>query len=462
MSNKVSGIKGILGKVALVGAAGTAWFITDSARNSEFQNRLSAIQTRSAKKINDSESLLVAEVKKEQADRKELQTILDTTKNEFSQYKKGAEKRFDVLQEMLQTNKAEVDRYQAIVQATREIAEGIKSEANSLSGKIESLEKGQEAANTRMDNIKSEEQTRIEIYNKRVPSVVQIFFIKPDKSGTEKIQGSLTGSIIKDKQGEYKILSVSHGIQNRIPGTGVIIVLHSSHGTHHGNNLHFRIPHKDSSLIHCLGAPGRDVSVIDIPKDSEGGELLSKLKIEGIPLAPIEKPKVSSAIYGIGRDWSPYPPSTLSVVKREWHGWEFEKTMLVSRGASLKRGDSGGPLLDKHGRLTGIACSIEAVVTTVPVIADKKIVNSIPAETLGAATPEAYFISIPDIHRSFLNIGVDIVGLDRNPLVIRDILNNRPYAVAPPIPGMSFTNILASIPVIDALHWEPYLLKNNK
>ena len=68
--------------------------------------------------------------------------------------------------------------------------------------------------------------------------------------------------------------------------------------------------------------------------------------------------------------------------------------MLVTRGASVKPGDSGGPLLDRHGRLIGIAQAMEQVVTTVPIIADKKIVGSISVNTAGASTSEAYFVSI--------------------------------------------------------------------
>src|SRR3989338_4590985 len=115
----------------------------------------------------------------------------------------------------MQTSKTELEQYSSMIQSVKDLAESAKSEAGGLADKIGGLEKGQETANARMDNIKSEEQTRMEIYNKRVPSVVQIFFTRLTKSGPET--GSLTGSIIKDKKGEYKILTASHGIQNRVP-----------------------------------------------------------------------------------------------------------------------------------------------------------------------------------------------------------------------------------------------------
>ena len=457
MIDKSSNIKGVIGKAALIAAAGAGYFSLES-RNNTMQQSLVSNQVKYTKNIKDMESSFGAELKKERADRAKLEGDFAKYKEDMSKQAIQLTTNFEALQGSMQTSKTELEQYSSMIQSVKDLAESAKSEAGGLADKIGGLEKGQETANARMDNIKSEEQTRMEIYNKRVPSVVQIFFTRLTKSGPET--GSLTGSIIKDKKGEYKILTASHGIQNRVPEADVTIILHSSHGTQNGGLLNFKIPHEDSSLIHCLGAPGRDVSVIDIPKDSEGEELLRKLKIEGIPLAPIEEPKVSSAIYGIGKNWSPYPPSTLSAIKREWHGWKFEKTMLVTRGASVKPGDSGGPLLDRHGRLIGIAQAMEQVVTTVPIIADKKIVGSISVNTAGASTSEAYFVSIPDIHRSFLNIGIDMAGSDRNHLVKRDILNNRPYAAMPPLLGPSFANILTSIPVIDMFHWEPYLLKS--
>ncbi len=360
----------------------------------------------------------------------DLTKKLETTYTELENNKTQVNTAMDKLNEVKNNYKTVFDKVNNVDNKVGDLEKGWEI----VSKRVEGVEEGVKGIGTKVDtvsakvnNIKTGDQIMDELYEKRSPSVVGILFRTLHNGKIDT--GSLTGSIIQNKKGEYEILTAGHGFQKPIVNGMLTILL--KQGGHFNINL-------AETEIHVLGYPGRDCALIRVPERYQLP--LKNLKIEGIPIAPATaRPKEANTLLVIGENWQPYPV-TFAGEKRQWYGWEFEKVDYETRGGPTKKGDSGSPMIGKDGYLYGMLSTMGNVTVIVPMIVDgkdgKKEVKSILLPVEGAVAPRQQFVSAQDIQRTLRGFGFDgFSNEDRNHLVKRDILELRPYLLAPPIPG---------------------------
>jgi len=302
----------------------------------------------------------------------------------------------------------------------------VKEAHNDLSGRVFVLGKNSEDISKKLDGritkletrpvVKTDEQIRTEMVQKVLPSVVDIVALTPH--GARKV----TGSIIEDRKGSLAILTCGHYV--------------NSEEEYLKTNFHINFQNEDVFQINTARLPNglvpwssvnrRDVSIIRLTEEMQAH--LRKNKIKPIPISNlIAGIKQGSELVAIGKEGKVIR-GTLN--RPHYYEWEGRKRSDIQTDAPIKRGDSGGPVLNLNGEIIGIASW--GLKPDITITGPKELAGKLKVE-VDALTGIHYFISNADILRALGSFGYPLTKDERNHLLKIDVLEDRPHLLSPPI-----------------------------
>jgi protease Do-like 1, chloroplastic len=197
------------------------------------------------------------------------------------------------------------------------------------------------------------EKERIRVFKDISPSVVNVDTLRIQRVGylgtTERMQGTGSG-FVWDEQG--RIVTNFHVVQDTLQATasGEVSIKPSAR---------LRITFADqttSEAVRLVGvAPDNDLAVLqvtDVPAD----------KLKPIPVGSSGDLEVGQTVYAIGNPFGQsltFTHGIVSALNREIQSvTDRPITGVIQTDASLNPGNSGGPLLDREGRLIGVNTAI--------------------------------------------------------------------------------------------------------
>lgn len=285
---------------------------------------------------------------------------------------------------------------------------GFENTSSKLNGRITNLEK--------KPVTKTDDQRRIEMVQKVLPSVVDITALTPHG------RRFMTGGVINDRKGNLVILTCGHYVNSENE------FLKTTFQIHVNDDYNFEIngARMKNGLVPWSSVNHRDVSIIRLTDEMQA--LLRKYKIQSIPiLTATSLPKQGSEIVAIGKEGN-VMRGTLN--RPHYYEWQGRKRSDIQTDAPIKRGDSGGPILNLDGEMVGIASW--GYKPDVKIAGPKELAGKLKVE-VDALTGIHYFISNADILRALGSFGCPLTNDERNHLLKIDVLEDRPYLLSPPV-----------------------------
>src|SRR5262245_11800011 len=197
------------------------------------------------------------------------------------------------------------------------------------------------------------EKERIRVFKEISPGVVNVDTLRIKQVGyrgqTERMQGTGSG-FVWDRTG--RIVTNFHVVQDTLAVTaaGEVAIRPSAR---------IRITMADRATtdnIRLVGvAPDQDLAVLQMIGVSED-------KLRPLPLGSSSDLEVGQTVYAIGNPFGQsltFTHGIVSAIDRELHSvTDRPITGVIQTDASLNPGNSGGPLLDREGRLIGVNTAI--------------------------------------------------------------------------------------------------------
>jgi len=195
------------------------------------------------------------------------------------------------------------------------------------------------------------EKERIRVFKEISPGVVNVDTLRIQRNGyrgvVERQQGTGSG-FVWDKDG--RIVTNFHVVQDTLAlaPSGAVSVRSSA-------NVRVTLADRSSWNARLVGvAPDNDLAVlqVDVPAD----------KLKPLPVGSSSDLEVGQTVYAIGNPFGQsltFTHGIVSALDREIHSvTDRPITGVIQTDASLNPGNSGGPLLDREGRLIGVNTAI--------------------------------------------------------------------------------------------------------
>jgi S1-C subfamily serine protease len=195
------------------------------------------------------------------------------------------------------------------------------------------------------------EQERISVFKKSSPGVVNVDTLRIQRSGyaglTERQQGTGSG-FMWDEKG--RIVTNFHVVQDtlQVTSSGVVSIRST-------NEIRVTLADRTAWNARLVGvAPDNDLAVlqVDIPND----------RIKPLPVGSSSDLEVGQTVYAIGNPFGQsltFTHGIVSALEREIESVTDRPIKgVIQTDASLNPGNSGGPLLDREGRLIGVNTAI--------------------------------------------------------------------------------------------------------
>lgn len=197
------------------------------------------------------------------------------------------------------------------------------------------------------------EKERIRVFKEISAGVVNVDTLRIKQAGylgqSERMQGTGSG-FVWDKAG--RIVTNFHVVQDTLAVTadGAIAIRPSAR---------IRITMADRTAVDNLRlvgvAPDQDLAVLQVIGVSED-------KLKPLPVGSSSDLEVGQTVYAIGNPFGQsltFTHGIVSALDREIHSvTDRPITGVIQTDASLNPGNSGGPLLDREGRLIGVNTAI--------------------------------------------------------------------------------------------------------
>jgi len=220
------------------------------------------------------------------------------------------------------------------------------------------------------------EKERIRVFKDSSPGVVNVDTLRVQRSGyvglTEQQQGTGSGFVWDDKG---RIVTNFHVVQDalQITQAGAVTIKPSA-------TLRVTMADRSAWNARLVGiAPDNDLAVlqIDVPAD----------KLKPLPLGSSGDLEVGQTVYAIGNPFGQsltFTHGIVSALEREIQSVTDRPIKgVIQTDASLNPGNSGGPMLDREGRLIGVNTAI-----TSPSGGNVGIGYAIPVDTVNRVVPE--------------------------------------------------------------------------
>jgi S1-C subfamily serine protease len=214
------------------------------------------------------------------------------------------------------------------------------------------------------------EKNRIQVFKAISPSVVNVDTLRIQRTGyigtTERQQGTGSG-FFWDKQG--RIVTNSHVILDSLE-----IAQDGTIGIKPSATIRITMADQSSWNARLVGvAPDYDLAVIQVDAPES--------KLTPIPIGSSEDLQVGQTVFAIGNPFGQsltFTQGIVSALDREIQSvTDRPITGVIQTDASLNPGNSGGPMLDKDGRLIGVNTAI-----TSPTGGNVGIGYAIPVDTV--------------------------------------------------------------------------------
>jgi S1-C subfamily serine protease len=195
------------------------------------------------------------------------------------------------------------------------------------------------------------EKERIRVFKEISPGVVNVDTLRIQRAGyrglTERQQGTGSG-FVWDKDG--RIVTNFHVVQDTlaISADGAVSIRPSA-------NVRVTLADRSSWNARLVGvAPDNDLAVLQIDAPAD--------KLKPLPVGSSSDLEVGQTVYAIGNPFGQsltFTHGIVSALDREIHSvTDRPITGVIQTDASLNPGNSGGPLLDREGRLIGVNTAI--------------------------------------------------------------------------------------------------------
>ncbi len=214
------------------------------------------------------------------------------------------------------------------------------------------------------------EQERIRVFKDVSPGVVNVDTLRIQRTGylgqTERQQGTGSG-FVWDDQG--RIVTNFHVVQDtlQISASGEITIKASA-------TVRVTLPDQTAWNARLVGvAPDNDLAVVQIDAPAD--------KLKALPVGSSSDLEVGQTVYAIGNPFGrslTFTHGIISALDREIQSvTDRPITGVIQTDASLNPGNSGGPMLDREGRLIGVNTAI-----TSPTGGNVGIGYAIPVDTV--------------------------------------------------------------------------------
>lgn len=220
------------------------------------------------------------------------------------------------------------------------------------------------------------EKERIRVFKESSPGVVNVDTLRVQRTGyvglTEQQQGTGSGFVWDDKG---RIVTNFHVIQDALQLTQAGIVSIKPSAT-----LRVTMADRSAWNARLVGiAPDNDLAVLQVDAASD--------KLKPLPVGSSSDLDVGQTVYAIGNPFGQsltFTHGIVSALEREIQSvTDRPITGVIQTDASLNPGNSGGPLLDREGRLIGVNTAI-----TTPSGGNVGIGYAIPVDTVNRVVPE--------------------------------------------------------------------------
>lgn len=220
------------------------------------------------------------------------------------------------------------------------------------------------------------ELERIKVFEEVSPSVVNVDTLRIQRQGylgqTERQQGTGSG-FVWDKAG--RVVTNFHVVQDtlQVSSGGAVGIRPSA-------EVRVTLADRTTWTARLVGvAPDQDLSVLQIDAPAD--------KLNPIPVGTSKDLKVGQTVFAIGNPFGQsltFTHGIVSALDREIQSvTDRPITGVIQTDASLNPGNSGGPLLDRSGRLIGVNTAI-----TSPSGGNVGIGYSIPVDTVNAVVTQ--------------------------------------------------------------------------
>ncbi len=223
----------------------------------------------------------------------------------------------------------------------------------------------------------SEESERIRLYKTTMPSVVNVDTLAYSLTGyleeEEKKQGTGSGFFWDD---EGRIVTNFHVVRDALALTaqGKVVI-------NDNRQIKVSLASGETTTARLVGiAPDNDLAVIQLTKMPEGG-------VRKIALGTSSDLEVGQTVYAIGSPFGQSFTLTSGIISALGRSIQSPSQHIIlgviQTDASLNPGNSGGPLLDKDGRLIGVNAAI-----TSPTGGSVGLGYAIPVDTVNKVVTE--------------------------------------------------------------------------
>src|SRR5262245_4715692 len=195
------------------------------------------------------------------------------------------------------------------------------------------------------------EKERIRVFKEDSPGVVNVDTLRIQRAGyrgyVERQQGTGSG-FVWDREG--RIVTNFHVVQETLAVSpeGAVSIRPSA-------NVRVTLADRTSWNARLVGvAPDKDLAVLQIDAPAD--------KLKPLPIGSSSDLEVGQTVYAIGNPFGQsltFTHGIVSALDREIHSvTDRPITGVIQTDASLNPGNSGGPLLDREGRLIGVNTAI--------------------------------------------------------------------------------------------------------